>query len=496
MPIPVEIMSQPPLNAKQAALHKPSIEVHIDGHYNSKVYTSGSPIAGHAVINTPRDVSYDVFEIVFTGIASTRLDFVQQFPTHSFRPFMKLRMPIPESDLPADNVFEGGATYVVPFNFVVPYQLTIGACTHNTESLAVREQHLRLPPTVGLWEDDDQSPEMAQVEYAIRARAVRKNGPGAGQTKLMEGSQMVKVLPAQAEDAPLDLTFRDERYTHSKKKTIRKSLFSGKTGKLTATAAQPRAIMLGPDGRNASESLARIALEFSPSSADTPVPKINSVSGKLQAVTFFAASPKDSLPNMGTRANYSTNPSLNYSTTTSLFNKSPGEISWSQRHISTARRDSGYSSIGIEGTASESDAEERGRRGSKAKATKSSAPPITHSASFDIPFTVPTSHKKLFLPTFHSCLISRTYTLQLTLSVGPTNTAISLAVPLQLGVERVFDPADGDLPSFESVLAQDAEDEVNEVFRPRLMSIPSPELQGNSALPGYSDIAGRTVTVA
>jgi hypothetical protein len=494
MPLPVDSVVAPAAGGRRGSeTPKPSIVVKIDGHYNSKVYTSGSSLFGHVTISSHQDVAFDNFEVVFIGIAATRLDFVQQFPTHSFRPFMKLRMPLSEADLPASRVFEAGATYIIPFNFVVPHQLTIGACNHHATSLAVREQHLRLPPTVGYWEGDDQAPEMAQIEYAVKARATRKGAPGVGMVKIMEGSQQVKVLPSLPEDAPLEITWRDERYNNSKKKTIRKNLFSAKTGKLTGTTTQPGAIMLAADGRGASTSTARINLEFTPASVDTPVPKINSVSGKLQAVTFFSASPNSSMPNLGPRASYTTSPALNYSTTTSIFNAPVGDVSWKQQHASSARRDSGYSSIGLDSDTDLSDG--RGRRGSKAKAAKK-APPIKHTAALDIPFTIPTSNRKFFLPTFHSCLISRTYTLQLTLSVGPTNTTIQLAVPLQVGVETIFEPQGGELPSFESAMAQAAEEEADALMRPRVMSIPSEELQGNSVLPGYGEVNGRMISVA
>lgn len=91
---------------------------------------------------------FDDFDI-FTGISATRLDFVQQYPSHSFRPFMKLRMPIAPTALPELKLFKGGKTYMVPFNFVVPHQLTLGSCTHHCTIPAVLEKHLRLPPTVG-----------------------------------------------------------------------------------------------------------------------------------------------------------------------------------------------------------------------------------------------------------------------------------------------------------------------------------------------------------
>ncbi|POR39084.1 Uncharacterized protein TPAR_00706 [Tolypocladium paradoxum] len=478
---------------KPTAQQKATIDIKIERHFSSKVYTSGSSISGQATVRTQRDTPFDEFDIIFTGIAATRLDFVQQYPSNSFRPFMKLRMPLPRSAFPESGVFEGGKTYTIPFNFVVPHQLTLGACNHRCSTPVVREQHLRLPPTVGFWEADDQAPEMAQIEYSIKARAYRRAPPGNLPVKLMEGYHMVKVLPALPEDAPLDITSRDERYNLSKSKTIRKNLFSAKSGKLTATATQPSAVMLAADVHGASTSTARISLGFVPTSTETAPPKINSVSGKITAATFFGAAPSDLLPNLGSRSAYTANPSLSYTTTNSLFSKSIEQLAWKQRSV-FGRRDSGYSSLGVEEDASETDCSEgRGRTGGKGKSSKKY--PIEHTAVIEIPFSIPTSNRKLFLPTFHSCLISRTYTLHLSLSFGPTNTALSLAIPLQIGVETIHQPQfDDSLPSFESAMAEDEEAEMH--AQPRILRVLETTDQNNSLLPGYDELNRRMISVA
>lgn len=479
--------------AKPAAQQKPTIDVKIDRHFNSKVYTSGSTIAGQAIIKTQRDTPFDDIDIIFTGIAATRLDFVQQYPSHSFRPFMKLRMPIPPSSIPSSRVFEAGKPYSIPFHFVVPHQLTLGACNHHCSCPAVREQHLRPPPTVGFWEADDQAPEMAQVEYAIKARAYRRAEDGSS-AKFMEGYHMVKVLPAQPEDAPLDITFRDERYNLSKSRTIRKNLFAAKAGKLTATATQPRAVMLAADGHGAASSTARVELQFAPTSAETAPPKINSISGKITAATFFGAAPTDLLPNLGSRAAYTANPSLSYTTTNTLFSNPIDRVGWQQRNTS-GRRDSGYSSLGVEEDASETDcSESRGRVG---KSKNSKKCPIRHSAVVEVPFSIPMTNRKIFLPTFHSCLISRTYTLHLSLSVGPTNAAMTLAVPLQIGVETIHEPQfDDGLPSFDTAMAEDEGADVDAHLQPRIFRIPEMTAQSNNLLPGYEEFGRWTVAVA
>ncbi len=484
MPDVVDTTGRAAARSKAVAALKPTIDVIIDRHYNSKVYTSGSVIAGRAIVKAVRDTAFDHFDIVFTGIAATRLDFVQQYPSHSFRPFLKMRMPISEDDMPEDRVFKAGRTYTIPFHFVIPHQLPIGACKHQCEDGPVLDHHLRLPPTIGFWSADDQAPEMAQIEYAVKARAVKQAQGDVPASKVMEGQHVVKVLPASPEDAPLDITFRDERYTMAKTKTIRKNLFSAKTGKLTAASMQPEAVMFSADGRDASLSTAHINLEFVPDSVDTAPPKINSVSAKLLSTTFFGAAPVNYLPNLGPRTAYHSNPCLNYTTTNNLFNNPVDKISWLQEKVDAGRRDSGYSSSHLS-----PDSDAMGKSGNKKTAS-----PIKHVASLDVPFTVTNNNRKIFLPTFHSCLISRTYVLQLCLSVGPTNTTLTLSVPVQVGVETAHDdPQGGELPSFESVMARDQEAEADSYLRPRIRRAASEDApQTNSLLPGYNELSRRS----
>ncbi|RFU73228.1 arrestin [Trichoderma arundinaceum] len=473
------------------------MEVKIDQHFKAKVYTSGSTIAGHVAVHVLRDTSFDSLDIVFVGISATRLDFVQQYPSHSFRPFLKIRMPIQESELPEGRLFRAGCEYKIPFHFVVPHQLTIGACNHTCLSPDVRDRHLRLPPSLGAWDADDQAPDMTQIEYAINAKAIQ-HGNGTA-VKVLEAHHVLKVLPSLPEDAPLDITFRDEWYKLSKTKTIRKSLFSSKTGQFTASALQPNAVMLSADGHKSSMTTVRVNMEYAPSSAETAPPKINSVTGKLVSTTFFSAVPVDHLPNLGSRTNCESTPCLNYTTTHSLFTLPVESVSWMQQDASShSRRDSGYSSTVVEGDASETDASERRRRqssnGKSSKKPKLST--VKHTTDLEIPFTVSNSNKKLFLPSFHSCLISRTYTLQLSLSVGPTNTAIALAVPLQIGVETIYEPQGDELPSFESALAQAEGEEADAYLQPRVMHVPESGSQSNALLPGYNELGRRTISVA
>lgn len=477
------------------------VQIHLDGHYSSKVYTSGSAVSGHVVVETMRETPFDSFEICFTGTVATRLDFVQSYTTNSVRTFMKLRMPLSDSQFPSSRVFQPGNSYKIPFHFIVPHQLTIGACNHGGETPdLVKDQHLRLPPTMGYWSADDQAPDMTHIEYAIKARAIRAARPGIPRSVIMEGKSVVKVLPATPEDPPLGITLKDERYCMSKTKTIRKKLLSTKMGELKVTSSEPGAIILSGDGAGASSTCARVDLEFAPAAADQAPPKINSVQGKVIATTFFGSTPQDCLPNLGTKDNYANNGLLTYDSTHNLFNNSRiDQVTWMERELAMQRRDSGYSTLGTPGEEpldSDEDAGYFAPRVGKTKAKKPQGPPIRYNTQLEIPISIPVSNKKIFLPTFHNCLISRSYILQLTLSVGPSNTTITLSVPLQLGVEQRYEPQGDELPSFESALAEAEAQAADSFWQPRHIHGPSSPPRSDSVLPGYDEIARRVVPVA
>lgn len=500
----IDAAARAPLRPKAGAATKPTMEVNLDQHFSSKVYTSGSIVSGNVVVQAQaRDTPFEIFDIIFTGVAATRLDFVQSYTTNSVRTFMKLRMPIPESDFPSPRIFRAGQTYTIPFHFVVPHQLTIGACNHGCEAEAVQNQHLRLPPTMGYWEADDQAPDMTHIEYAVRTLAtIRGINTGEPKANLIEAKKIIKVLPALSEEPPLHITSNDERYCMSKMKTIRKNLLSAKMGELQASACEPGAIMLSSNGLGASSTTARVNLEFAPAAADQEPPKINSINGKIITTTFFGSTPQDRLPNFGSKDNYATTQLLTYTGTHNLFTNRIDKVSWTEHKLPMQRRDSGYETFGTPGSPyspfspgeglneSDEDGGYFAPRPSKNKSKKSQGPPVRHRAQIELPVTIPFSNKKIFLPTFHSCIMSRVYVLQLTLSVGSNNTTISLSIPLQLGVEQQFAPHDDELPSFETAMAQAEESEAD-----AHMHLPARPvfLRSNSVLPGYEEVTRRTI---
>ncbi|XDG07200.1 hypothetical protein ABKA04_006815 [Annulohypoxylon sp. FPYF3050] len=460
---------------------KPSMTIHINNHYNSKVYTTGSEVSGYVIINSQTDVRFDTVQVVLLGTSKTRMD-AANIPQATSHTFLKLVMPIPESSYPVPRIFEAGINYTVPFTFVIPSTLTLNACNHHVANESVQEHHVRLPPTVGSWEKDDFAPNMSRVQYAIKARAYKDDVSEKEIMKVMEAAQEIKVLPAVPEDAPLSITKHDDLYTITKSKNLRKTIISPKSGRVTVTASQPRPAMLSPDGLSMTPINVPLDLEFVPASGEVHPPKVTGIASKVTAVTYFSAGGINHFPNLKDwhRA-FGCESRGSYSGTTSVSTGRFEHVRWS-RHISAqARRDSGYGSDNL--TASDSDQVPK----AASKKSKGSLPsPIYHTANMQVPIELPL-HKKTFIPTFHSCITSRVYILWLTVTLvsGGTSAHVTLGVPLQIGVNSIEPSRNYELPpSFEEAEGAD----VDEYLRPRLMNVPTVNFHQNESLPGYADL--------
>ncbi|ETS82558.1 hypothetical protein PFICI_04434 [Pestalotiopsis fici W106-1] len=480
---------------------KSNMTIQLDNHYATRVYTSASSISGHTKIQVAKDTPFDKVQILLLGTTKTRMDGVRA-PHTTSHTFLKLEMPIPDSSYPGSRIYRAGQTYDIPFNFVVPNQLTINACNHKVDTSAVHDTHLNLPPSMGPWSgQDDMSPEMARVEYCIVARVLAEEDRHGKRARILEASQQIRVLPAHAEHAPLAIGPKDAVYKMSKSKTMRKSLLSGKVGKVTVSAKQPGAIMLSPDGATASKTVAHVDLVFDPASAQSLPPRVIGVSSKVTALTYYCNGAIRSFPNMGdwTRV-YGADSRGSYPTATSISAIPIDNCNWQQSLKGETRRGSTYSADTASTNGSDilSDTdrsnhdESRSRRGSK-DSTKY-ASPVYHTASLKIPIELPT-HKKTFIPSFHSCIASRAYVLWMTVSLSCSGNSYSImvGVPLQVGVESSDAVLESlEPPSFETAVQ---EAEIDDFLRPRSLVMPDVVFERHG-LPGYADLmSGRMVAV-
>lgn len=491
---------------------KSDVQIHIKNHYKTKTYTSASPISGKVTITTQRDVRFDSIEIVLLGHSMTRTEGYAACheSTHTF---LKLVMPISDSTYPVPRVLENGRTFTIPFNFILPSFLTLSACQHKVDSDHVREQHLCLPPSMGLWargnwEKDDLAPHTAKVVYSIKARVWREPDMCGRPVKVMEAATSIQVLPAFSESAPLTLDSSEVLYKMSTSKTLRKNIIASKLGTLTVSAQQPRAIILHPDGRVAAASEAQLDLHFTPlgrAAEAAHLPKITGVTAKIVAHTYFSAGAIHSVPSMSDfmkaclaerRGVYSTSVPLLSAT---LDSAASSQLAWST-HRRLARCDSGYGSEEEEDTEVDEAAQastptplkpqrrrpslanllrahpsfpsSSGSSSSNTDTKNNNFHTTFHTTSIRLPLTLPTA-KKTFVPSFHSCIVSRVYTLHVTVAVdSATTTKLTLDLPVQIAVAGPTGGQEGDagedLPTWAEAVEEAA---VDAFLRPRVLGV-------------------------
>ncbi|KAM0359617.1 hypothetical protein HYE67_001554 [Fusarium culmorum] len=424
------------------------LDVTIDRHFEAKIYTSGSTITGSVSLSPQTSLTVDAFEIVFTGTSSTIVQMLHQGSTpKSSHKFLLLRMPIPESALPENGVLEAGFTYQVPFSFVIPYQLPSAACKHRDPT--IRERHLHLPPTIGSWEHDDMAVHTISINYAVEARGSFQTGKSKSMT--LERTHPVKVMPFVPEQPPLHIVPGNPRYILSQEKTIRKDILSSKLGFIRASTGQPHSVIITSDKLQPADCSLNIDLEFWPNGKKEP-PEIYAKSAAIKASTYYSTGHMSFLPDQHNFPSVMPNPILSFVLDEDATVSSSSKPAWVQTSSSptpspsVSRRGSENPDMGTEPSRITS------RRGSKTSDIMRSESP-RYTATLPISITLPSPDNKILLPTFHSCLISRTYVLEVVLASRAHGSSFTLRLPLQITVEGQGETGVNHVPTYEQVQA-------------------------------------------
>ncbi|PQE33315.1 arrestin protein [Rutstroemia sp. NJR-2017a WRK4] len=460
-------------------IRRTGVEIVLDNHHDGKVYTTFDALSGTASISAPHDAQFDEIQITLEGVTRTYVETVSPASTTSktraVHKFLKLVMPIQASSYPSPRIAEAGKTYTFPFNFVIPQQLLPTACAHESDAEHVQLAHLQLPPSMGDREtsiQDDLSPEMSKVQYSINVRVLKKAEAGAKPITLVEGLRKLQIIPAVAEAPPMSISADDgDEYILSKTKSLKKGMFSGKLGRITVSTSQTGAIVLpAPESSSVAGTMATVELRFDPHDAEYQPPRLGGLVTKIKAITFFAAKPAKSFPTRASLAkNYEALRQL-YHTSVPLSSRCVETVSW-KKHLpqpAYARRGSTVSSSSSEDSDS-------------TLISKKVEDKIYYTAKILVPITLPSS--KTWLPSFHSCIVSRTYSLDLTLSIhtpgaGVPASSVSLRLPVQIA-------AQGNRSAPVPLTAAEAAAELadaNEYLRPRVIEVPSEAFVANSVL--------------
>lgn len=396
-------------------------------------------------------------------MAKTHVDRLTSTPTISGQAeathrFLKLTQPIDESLLPQPRIAAAGKTYTFPFTFVVPNQLLPKACIHKTASDHVRETHLQLPPSLGDPELaghsgtllDDLAPEMSRITYGIKVKVTQYRDSDGAAVVLADKMKKVRVKPAFDEQPPLNINPKDDEYRLRQEKTIRKGLFKGKLGTLVMESTQPKALRI-PGARSTTAgpitTMAQVLLRFDPADEAARPPRLNALATKLKVATFYASAPRHAFPS---RASMGIDLTQGYySESVPLSTLSVASAQWTQHSPSASTTISTTASTTTPAATNTADLARRDSGISDCSSTTSpSSSSIPHpskshrtshgfyTAKILVPITLPDS--KNFVPTFHTCLISRVYSLNLHLSVhgpGVGDPSLSLKSPVQIAAD-------------------------------------------------------------
>ncbi|TGO30705.1 hypothetical protein BPAE_0004g01670 [Botrytis paeoniae] len=470
---------------KISSIKRPDVEILLDDHHDGKTYTTFDGLSGKTSITAPHDAEFDEIQITLEGVTRTYVENISHSSatskTTAVHRFLKLVMPIREAAYPQPRIAEAGKTYIFPFNFVIPEQLLPTACSHACDADHVHMAHVQLPPSMGDRETsilDDLAPEMTKVQYSINARVIKHNDFPKKQVSLIEGSKKLQIIPMVAEAPPMSISHDDKNdYQLSKTKSLRKGVFSGKLGKITVSADQTGAIVLpSPESSSGATSMATVKLQFEPHDFNSQPPRLGSLVTKIKAISFYATKPAKFLSSKSSMVKNFDPARQFYQTSVPLSSRCVEQVAW-VKHLpqpDLSRRASTISS-------SSSEYSDNSQMSLKAQDK------IYYTAEILVPISLPSS--KTWVPSFHSCIVSRTYSLDLALSIhtpgaGIPASTVKLCLPIQIA-------AQGNRTAPLALTAEEAAAELadaNEYLRPRVIEMPREDLVENSILRSSSTV--------
>ncbi|KJJ32084.1 hypothetical protein AFLA70_555g000410 [Aspergillus flavus AF70] len=391
---------------------KVSVTIHIAGAGDKqpKVFTTSDKIEGVVTITVVEKTSFDDIKITLEGISKVMTwGGINGPPLVGARQtFMKLHYPIEKSTYQLPSILEPGWCYKFSFTFVVPENLTLTPCEGKTDDAGIKSAHTRLPPSMSKEIDT----ECFSIKYIVRVVIL---GPIYGKDKptkrLAHAVRPVKILPSGSMGCPGDLSIK----MLSSHKDIRiRHGWSGKyTGRL-AVLASPTGPIRPPfcrtDAADHANTSIKVDLRYSPVGTEPP-PRLRKVYSKLNLVTSFHATPREQYPSF-TQNKSSDLPCGNHVQSLALPKFDVTSAQWAKTQLpsnSVSSSQKGYQSKSINEEAS-------------------------YTVSIVVPISVP-SHDDV-VPSFHSCFISRMYTLELVLSyyTGVGGRAITIEVPIEMAL--------------------------------------------------------------
>lgn len=346
---------------------------------------------------------------------------LQPVRTYRQRNFLEMQQPIQKDHIAPYEVLEIGFLYKIPFTFIVPDRLPIHACRHGEKHWDVQNSHLALPPTMGCLNyhtkspaNDDSCPGNLSISYAVEARLAGKH---AGTYRSKEpwnfSSKEIAVTPLYSEHIP---EFEPDLVTSQKPSYASTPNVSKSTDyklQLEFLGALPLEHFFFSHADDEScVNTVPLKVKFNSTVCTSP-PKLSQISRNIVVHTEvhavpFRASNTGPIRESKCRA---------YTSTVPLGNLDVSSVKWEA--CPPAIPDS---NLLLRSTSASDQPAERGKQ-------------VDYEMVLQVPISIPRNTK--LVPSFDSCLISRTYSLEICLAyqkVGITGSSfVNIQLPLKIG---------------------------------------------------------------
>ncbi|KAM0703717.1 hypothetical protein Q7P35_009656 [Cladosporium inversicolor] len=398
---------------------------------DKRTFTSLERFTGKLIIKALADTSFDKLELKLTGTSRTYgRRVVPQAPsartvTTAHR-FLELIQPDLDFHIPENRSFEKGRIYEFPFEFAIPEHMLPTMCRHIVESPRVHILHTSMPPSFGdheLVDITEYAPKHASIRYRVVAD-VHKTLVTGECSEIAHASESIRFVPKERAGEPHVAAWGPARPSQAEI-SIGK-LWTKPSGRLAVTSTQPMPFVLKDLRKSVWRSelsgRVKINLVFWPANDEAKPPEQIDFKAFLCTTTVSAVSPLTQLPSddqwLGPQIDRHTAPSI------IICAQGIRNIEWAE---------------------GPQEATQLAENCPWHEAPPAYATPQNLTSkpcySAQIEVSLDATSAFLLVPTFHSCLITRAYDLDLKLSLPGSAMGLSPAMQLRLPVRVMSETA-------------------------------------------------------
>ena len=398
---------------------------------DKRAFKSLERFTGTLTIKALVDTNFDKLDIKLTGTSRTYgRRVVPQAPsartvTTAHR-FLELTQPDVLLDFPEPSFFAAGRIYKLQFEFAVPDRMLPATCRHAVASPCVHTLHTLMPPSFGdheLGDVTDYAPRHASIKYRVVAE-IRHISDAGEHGVIASASEPIRFMPKERVEALCMRDWDPARMSQAEMSLSR--LWTKPSGKLAVASIQSTPFVSkdfhSSIWRSELSGCVKINLNFYPAHNEAKPPRQIDFSALLRTNTFSAVSPLTQLPSddpwYGPEMDKHTAPSI------ILSPQVMENIEWVQGPPETTRPDEDIAFY---------------------EAPPAYAMPQNNDStlcySAQVTASLGAASAFLIVPTFHSCLITRAYDLDLRLSLPGSAIGLGPAMRIKLPVQVVPEAA-------------------------------------------------------